>query len=420
VASSTGPDRLRIVVVGGGFVGRAAARLAHEAGHDVVVLERRPATVPTVPQAPHVHLLNARGRALLDALFPELAAALDLDARGGLRWFGPDGALLGEVERPAPIQAVDRARLDAVVAGWPGVVRRGVGVTAVERTAAGHVVVVNDGARLPADVVVFASGRYGGAALPFSLAGLTPQLREQPSRLWYRSAQVTIDDDGDDDDVWLCSTFGVLRRRGQVLARLGPGRFQLTQVAEHFEDDGDDGDDAVDDDEDLLAFARSFGIEAITRKTAGLRATTTPTRLRLQGSRRVTPSSLRRLPSSWVVLGDAAVSLNPVFAQGLAVGLEGLALWQAQVRSGAVDSHALWRALGPCVDDAWRIATLEDRFTPPPIGPWHVLVRAATSALVQRLRASPLLWRQVLAVLTMQAPSSTLWRPGLWRCWLGW
>lgn len=120
------------------------------------------------------------------------------------------------------------------------------------------------------------------------------------------------------------------------------------------------------------------------------------------------------------MLGDAAVSLNPVFAQGLAVGLEGLLLWRAQLQQGRVDSHALWRQLRPRVDDAWRIATLEDRFTPPPTGPWHAVVRAGTSMLLRRLRASPALWRQVLAVLTMQAPASTLARPGLWRSWLGW
>ncbi len=410
----------RVVVIGGGFVGRAAARLAHEAGHDVTVVEKRPATSAGVPQAPHVHLLNARGRALLDDLFPDATAALQLDIAGGLCWLGPDGAPLGAVERPAPVHAVDRARLDALVASWPGTILHGAGVGAIEATPDGQVVVVDDGARLPADVVVFATGRYGGAALPFTLAGLTPRVDEQPSRLWYRSAEVALDVDADDpegSDVLLCSTFGVLRRRGQVLARLGPGRFQLTQVAEHFEDDGDD---AVDDDDALQAFARSFGIEAITRRTAGLRATTRPTRLRLQGSRRVAPSSLRALPSSWIVLGDAAVSLNPVFAQGLAVGLEGLALWRAQMERGEVDGHALCRQWRPCVDDAWRIATLEDRFTPPPTGPWHAVVRVGTTLLLRRLRASPALWRQVLAVLTMQAPSSTLWRPGLWRSWLGW
>jgi 2-polyprenyl-6-methoxyphenol hydroxylase-like FAD-dependent oxidoreductase len=72
------------VVVGGSMTGLLAARVLLDHFDRVTVVERDrypagPAARPGVPQGRHTHLLLARGRALLEALFPgldeELAAA---------------------------------------------------------------------------------------------------------------------------------------------------------------------------------------------------------------------------------------------------------------------------------------------------------------------------------------------------------
>ena len=79
----------RIVVLGAGWCGLLSAALLAEDGHDVIVLERDRAGVPSsglaawqswprygVAQFRHGHWLHPRGRAILDAQLPAVKNAL--------------------------------------------------------------------------------------------------------------------------------------------------------------------------------------------------------------------------------------------------------------------------------------------------------------------------------------------------------
>ncbi len=181
----------RIIVVGAGVSGLACATLLAEDGHDVTVLERDDAPVPSsgpeawaewdrrgVAQFHQAHWLHAGGRQLLDSHLPDVAAALV--AACGLRF---DQLIL-----PSPI--TDRAPRPgderfvtltgrrpvmeyafACVAAKTVDVRRGeqvaellTGPSAVP--AVPHVtgVLTESGKRLDADLVIDASGRR--SALP--------------------------------------------------------------------------------------------------------------------------------------------------------------------------------------------------------------------------------------------------------------
>src|SRR4051812_25283034 len=89
VPSSRGGAMPRVVVLGAGVCGTAAAMMLARDGHDVIVLERDPSPVPETPedawerwerdgvgQFRQAHFMQARGRHVIDAELPDVGAAL--------------------------------------------------------------------------------------------------------------------------------------------------------------------------------------------------------------------------------------------------------------------------------------------------------------------------------------------------------
>jgi protoporphyrinogen oxidase len=90
------------VVVGAGMAGLVAARIMADHFTRVTVIERdrfpaRPAPRAGIPQSRHIHILLARGMAVLDQLFPGLedellaAGAVLMDFPGDAVWLNPSG-----------------------------------------------------------------------------------------------------------------------------------------------------------------------------------------------------------------------------------------------------------------------------------------------------------------------------------------
>jgi len=185
----------RVVVVGGSIAGLAVALAMAEHGREVVVLDRAdpppegPAAEiagswarPTVPQAQHAHTLTSLGvSVLLDRAPAVYAAALaagaapievvsTLPAHLGGRVDGDDELVVLACRR-----TVLELVLHRVVRSLPGVevrhrVRvRGLTVAANGRQVAG--VVTDRGERIPADVVVDATGRRAQARSWLAAAG---------------------------------------------------------------------------------------------------------------------------------------------------------------------------------------------------------------------------------------------------------
>jgi 2-polyprenyl-6-methoxyphenol hydroxylase-like FAD-dependent oxidoreductase len=189
----------RIVVLGAGVCGLASAMVLARDGHEVTVLERDEAAVPSsideaweswsrdgVTQFRQAHFLPPRGRAVLEELLPDVVTALV--AAGAARFDAMPAVLAentqtGDRERFVTYTA-RRPTIEQVVANAaheePRVeVRRGVVVKELvmrRRDATPHVTGVraDSGEVLEADLVVDAMGR--GSRLPrwLSAAGIQP------------------------------------------------------------------------------------------------------------------------------------------------------------------------------------------------------------------------------------------------------
>jgi 2-polyprenyl-6-methoxyphenol hydroxylase-like FAD-dependent oxidoreductase len=180
----------RIVVLGAGICGLAAALLLHRDGHEVTVLERDPEPAPVsvddaweiwprdgVTQFHQPHYLQPRGRIMLEDELPDIVAALD--AVGGLRFDalrvmppsiadrtpreGDERFKTITARRPVLEQALGRAaEAETGLAINRGVRVRELVMTSYDGTPHVSGVRTDSGEKLCADLVVDAMGRRSG------------------------------------------------------------------------------------------------------------------------------------------------------------------------------------------------------------------------------------------------------------------
>ena len=130
---------------------------------------------------------------------------------------------------------------------------------------------------------------------------------------------------------------------------------------------------------------------------------------------------LRRFPARYVVTGDAACSLNPVYAQGMSV-----AFAEALTLARVLDRHGLDR-VGPrffrqtkrITGGAWSMATGADLAHPGVVGPrtarWRLL-NAYIGRVFRVAHRDPVVADAALKVLGMVSPPQHLMHPRIaWR-----
>ena len=203
----------RIVVIGGGLIGLAAALLLARDGHDVTVLERDVAEPdgdadalwrnwerPGVSQFRLPHHMLAYWRRLMELELPEVVDEVEQLGGQRLSWLDAlPAALTGgfragdeDLRSVAARRPVVEGALAAVAARAPGVtVRRGAkAVALVMAPPVGHGVphvrgvVIDGGETLTADLVVDAMGRHTSIDRMLEAMG-APRPREQSEDLGY-------------------------------------------------------------------------------------------------------------------------------------------------------------------------------------------------------------------------------------------
>lgn len=346
-----------VVVVGGGIGGLACALVLAPRGHEVTVLDRDPADLPSnrdeawtawprlgVPQLRHIHLFNARGRRVLGEEAPAVLSALRAEGAGEIRLGGPDDDELVRLtcRRTTYELVLRRAVLDDARVRFVGGIRV-VGLV----TNGSRVVGVRgeDGAEWRGDLVVDASGRRSAMAGWLAAAGLpAPEYEEDVEASvgytrWYRlrsepaaalvradlgyAAGVVAPADGG----VFCVTFGCLAEDRVMRAIRSPAVFEAAVAA----------------------------TPALAEWTAPDRAVVETGVLAMadRGNRLV------RLPpaaAGVALLADAAVCTNPGYGRGV-----GLALVHARALADTLAGH----------DDPSEVTRAFSEATQAELEPWY-------------------------------------------------
>jgi len=327
------------VVLGGSLAGLLTARVLADHFEEVTVIERDayPDTTEArkgIPQANHVHGLLARGREILEELFPGVqdeiiaAGAPVVDMANEIAWFTPAG---WGVRFPSDIMvlAFTRPLLDLhvrrrlathprvkildntdVVRLIPGAeANQLAGVLICPRASESDRRVAKE---LRADLVVDTTGRASRA--PRWLEDLGYEAPEEiviDAHLGYASRLYNIPENFDGD--WQCAYVQAAppkQKRGAILFKVEGNRWLVTLI-------GRSGEMPPGDEAGFLEFARSLRVSTIydairTAEPASPIKTHRATQNRLRRYERV-----KELPENFLLLGDSVCAFNPVYGQGM-------------------------------------------------------------------------------------------------------
>jgi 2-polyprenyl-6-methoxyphenol hydroxylase-like FAD-dependent oxidoreductase len=423
------------VVLGASMAGLAATRVLADAYERVTVLERDalPATAAHrkgVPQSHHAHGLLARGREVLEELFPGLTD--ELVARGALygdvqlqgRWSNegvrlcqaPSGLnglsvsrplLEGQVRRRlaalSGVRIVDDQDVAGLVATPDG--RRVSGVRTIGRAIGGVA------ETLTADLVVDATGR--GSRSPVWLEALgyqRPEREEVRVHGTYATAMYRRRQEHLDGDRLVIVAATRATRRGAVMLAQEGDRWIVTLF-------GYLGERPPTDPDGFVAWAASVSTPDVHEVIREAELLQEPVPARFPGSMRHRYERLDQFPEGYVVTGDAVCSFNPVYGQGMTVSaLEALALRDCLGDGAGQLGQRFFRSAAKLIDIPWGIAVGSDLRFPEVKGPRTPKVRMVNAYLARLHVAAgqdPVLGRAFLRVVNLIDPPERLMSPEL-------
>lgn len=425
------------------MAGLLAATVLSRAYDTVTVVERDP--LPDgpqhrrgVPQARHIHALQASGVQILEELLPGLrgeivaAGARQGDLLGDIRW-AFTGHRLRRTDVGQPLLFCGRPLLEgqvrARVAKLPGVVfadgRDVVGLTtsADRRRVTGVRVADREGAAaagagsgsgsaervIEADLVVDATGRASRTPRWLEEFGYQPPPVEKITvDVGYVSRGYRIPEDHLRGDrlVLIGPTPGNLRGGG--VEAVEGDRHLVTLV-------GMLGDHPSTEPARFEEFAASLLFPDVIDAVRAGEPLDEPVAFRYPANVRHHYERLRDFPEGLLVLGDAVCAFNPIYGQGMSsAARQARALGRQLSGGGPPDWRRFFRAASAAVDAPWTLATGSDLVFPGVEGRRTLLTRLVNRYVI-RLQAAATkdtsLAEAFVRVAALLAPPQSLLRP---------
>ncbi|MGW4466193.1 FAD-dependent oxidoreductase [Micromonospora sp. NPDC004704] len=421
------------IVLGASIGGLLAARVLSESYAKVTIFDRD--DLPTgatarrgVPQGEHAHGLLARGRQVLEELFPGFVA--DLTARGAVPidlqrdcvWIN-DGRRIPRVTSGLDGLCVSRPALEAYV-------RDRVRALPQVEIHAGHEAVgllinadrtVVNGARvLPrcgveqqyaADLVVDATGRGNRGPTWLTELGYEPPPEERVDPFTVYMSREYRRTTGDAEFKGIVTSPSPATPYGGIAIVAEDDRWLVTLLGVGA------GQAPPADPEGFLAFAGKLPEPELHRLLSRVEPLGPPRRLRLPTSVRRRYEHLTRLPEGFVAVADAVCSFNPAYGQGMTVAAAEAIVLRDCLRAGRTGLPARFFTLAAkVIDTPWDIAVGADLRYPEVVGP-RSRKTAFLNAYVARLHVAaerhPVVGRSFLSVANLMAAPQALFAPGI-------
>jgi 2-polyprenyl-6-methoxyphenol hydroxylase-like FAD-dependent oxidoreductase len=426
------------IVIGAGMGGLLATRALADCYGEVTVVERDAlpqAYEPRkgVPQGRHTHGLLARGREILEQLFPGFTE--EMVARGaetgdlvndGL-WFNHGVFLSNTPSRLSGIGATRpmvegevRRRLfqlpnvrlregcDALEPVFDRGQSRVTGLRVKDRGSS------NDTETLSADLVVDSSGRGSLSSSWLAALGYAKPPEEQikinlgyMTRFYSRRPEHLEHLHG--------RRFAILAacqpdwRFGAILGQEGE-RWIVTLG-------GYLGDQVSTEESGFLEFARSLPKPELYNVIKNAEPLTSPTPYQFTASVRRRYDELSRFPEGFLVYGDALCSFNPVFGQGMTVAcMESLALQECLKAGTQGLAKRFFREASRLIDTPWQIAVGSDLQNPRVEGKRTAQVRFVNWYIAKFFQAAQhdgVLATKFLEVANLMQQPTALLSPGV-------
>ena len=373
------------IVIGASMTGLMMARVLSDHFEQVTIVERDqlPEQVETrkgVPQGPHVHLLLAKGVAILNELFPGLFEVLTQN--GALQLTPTDISSctsgMWNTRFPSSIQLYSQSR-PFLEQSMRNLLTTRSNVRLLEACEVTQLLATEDSSRvtgvslsyrsgeqrkgelkeeLIADLVVDASGRRSRA--PRWLVSLGyPQVEETSmklnvgyaTRIYRRSSHHPLD--------WKVLVIGPIppnNRRAGTISLIEGDHWTVSLVSYQC--------DYLPDEDSFLDYARGLSQPDIYEAIKEAEPLTPVLTYKYSANRWRHYERMSRFPEGFVILGDAACSFNPVYAQGMTVAALEAKVLDAHLRqySQSTDkpkndfAQQLQRAIAKVVEWPWQMA----------------------------------------------------------------
>jgi 2-polyprenyl-6-methoxyphenol hydroxylase-like FAD-dependent oxidoreductase len=362
----------RAIVVGGSMAGLLAVRVLADHYKEVVLVDRdqlpsQAEQRPGVPQARHAHVLLERGRRVIEHLLPGLGEALIADgarqydsARDFAFWSWAGEAV--RFDSGIPYLAASRALLEhhvrKRVLALPNVrTRLGVapgGLAGDAKTVTG--IRLPDG-ELSGDLVVDATGRESKGPEWLKALGITPPAETVVKPFLGYASRIY---EGPAKPVWdqvalIAMGLEPEFTRGIGMVPIENGKFIVTVI-------GLNGDYPPTDEAELAKFVRSIPVPQFHGWLAAATPVSPISGFRYERNR-LRHYEACALPAGFITVGDAVVSFNPIYGQGMttaAIGIELLAEVLASKPSPAELPRRFHKKLIGVLKQPWTSTTTED------------------------------------------------------------